>query len=152
MILGDVVEVSLRPVTKDNYEAICDLKVTEEQKQYVASNLWSLVEAAFNEGYQTRAIYLHDEPVGFFMWVYAGSHKISIWRFMVDQKFQQKNIGRTALQMLLSDMKGKAGLKEIEICYYPKNPVAKDFYASFGFVEVGLDDEGDDMLAVLQLV
>lgn len=144
-------DISLRPVTKDNYEAICELKVTEEQKQYVASNLWSLVEAAFNDGYQTRAIYLDDEPVGFFMWVYEDHHKISIWRFMVDQNFQQKNIGRTALQMLLTELKALEGLKEIEICYYPQNPVAKDFYASFGFVEVGLDDEGDDMLAMLQL-
>lgn len=144
-------DLSLRAVTKDNYEAVCELNVTEAQKQYVASNLWSLVEAAFNDGYQTRAIYLHDEPVGFFMWVYEHADKISIWRFMIAQKFQRKNIGRTALQMLLTELKAIKGLTEIEICYYPQNPVAKDFYASFGFVEVGLDDEGDDMLAVLPL-
>ena len=97
-------DLSLRAVTKDNYEAVCELNVTEAQKQYVASNLWSLVEAAFNDGYQTRAIYLDDEPVGFFMWVYEDHHKISIWRFMIAQKFQRKNIGRTALQMLLTEL------------------------------------------------
>lgn len=144
-------DVSLRPVTQDNYEAICDLTVAETQKHYVASNLWSLVEAAFNDDYQTRAIYLQEVPVGFFMWVPEDANKISIWRFMVDQRYQQKNIGRTALALLLDELKATAGLKQIEICYAPENPVAKDFYASFGFVEVGMDDDNEDMLATIQI-
>lgn len=32
----------------------------------------------------------------------------------------------------------------------PENPVAKPFYASFGFVEVGRDRDGE-MIAVLKL-
>ena len=28
---------------------------------------------------------------------------------------------------------------------------AKDFYSSFGFQEVGLDEDGEDMLAVIKL-
>lgn len=32
-----------------------------------------------------------------------------------------------------------------------ENPVAKDFYSSFGFQEVGLDEDGEDMLAVIKL-
>ena len=143
--------VSLRPVTRENYEAICDLSLTAAQNQYVASNLWSLVEAAFNDGYQTRAIYLDEEPVGFFMWVEENAGKVSIWRFMVDQKFQQQNIGRTALHLLLAELKASADLQQIEICYDPENPVAKDFYRSFGFVEVGMDDDDEDMLAIIQL-
>ncbi len=143
--------VTLRPVTRDNYEAICDLSVTTAQNQYVASNLWSLVEAAFHDGYQTRAIYLDEEPVGFFMWVEEHAGKVSIWRFMVDQKFQQKSIGRTALHLLLAELTATAGLQQIEICYDPENPVAKDFYSSFGFVEVGMDDDDEDMLAVLNV-
>lgn len=62
-------EVSLRPVTKENYEEVCELDVTKEQEQYVACNMYSLVESMFNEGYETRAIYLNEETVGFFMWV-----------------------------------------------------------------------------------
>lgn len=38
----------------------------------------------------------------------------------------------------------------ISICYMPKNPVAKLFYATFGFVEVGRDCDGE-MIAVLKL-
>ncbi|WP_255619205.1 hypothetical protein [Photorhabdus antumapuensis] len=42
-------------------------------------------------------------------------------------------------------------MKEIEICYKPKNPVARNFYASFGFVEVGMDEENEDMLAIINI-
>ncbi|RVT45007.1 GNAT family N-acetyltransferase [Rheinheimera sediminis] len=144
-------QVSLEQITKENYEAVCDLDVTEDQLDYVASNMWSLVEAMFNEGYETRAICVHQRPVGFLMWVKESREKVSIWRFMVDQQHQQQGIGRIALQLALEQIKQSPGLQQIEICYNPKNPVARDFYASFGFVEVGMDEEGEDMLAVIQL-
>ncbi|WP_298769739.1 N-acetyltransferase [uncultured Shewanella sp.] len=144
-------EVSLRPVTKENYEQVCELDVTKEQISYVACNMWSLVEARYNDGYETRAIYVKEEPVGFFMWVQESNVRISIWRFMVDKKHQQKSIGRVALNLALAEIKKVSDLQEIEICYNPKNPVAKDFYASFGFFEVGMDEDDEDMLAVIKL-
>ena len=62
------ISLSLRAITKGNYEAVCDLDVSEQQQDYVACNMWSLVEAQFNSGYSTRAIYLSEQPIGFFMW------------------------------------------------------------------------------------
>ncbi|PAJ71630.1 GNAT family N-acetyltransferase [Pseudoalteromonas sp. NBT06-2] len=144
-------EVSLRQVTKENYEKVCELDVTKEQEDYVACNMWSLVESTYNEGYETRAIYVEEEPVGFLMWVQESKDKISIWRFMVDKEHQQKSIGRVALNLALVEMKKVSDLREIEICYNPKNPVAKDFYSSFGFSEVGMDEDDEDMLAVIKL-
>ncbi len=143
--------VSLRQITKSNYEQVCDLDVSEEQQDYVASNMWSLVESSFNDGYETRAIYLGEEPVGFFMWVTETLSKVSIWRFMIDHKHQKNGIGRIALNLALNEIKLTDGLKEIDICYNPNNPVAKAFYSSFGFVEVGMDDDNEDMLAVITL-
>lgn len=85
-------EVSLRQVSKENYEEVCELDVTKEQEDFVACNMWSIVESKYNEGYETRVIYLKEEPVGFFMWVKESSIKVSIWRFMVDKNHQQKSI------------------------------------------------------------
>ncbi|CAH1573637.1 MULTISPECIES: GNAT family N-acetyltransferase [Vibrio] len=144
-------EVSLRNVTKQNYEKVCELDVLKEQEQYVACNMWSLVESMFNEGYETRAIYVKNEPVGFFMWVKESLSKVSIWRFMVDYKHQQSGIGRRALELALSEIKQLPELKEVEICYDPENPVAREFYSSFGFVEIGMDEDDEDMLAVLTI-
>jgi diamine N-acetyltransferase len=145
------VEVSLHQITKENYEEVCELDVTKEQQDYVACNMWSLVESKFNEGYETRAIYVDEEPVGFFMWVQESKSKTSIWRFMIDKAHQQKSIGRTALNLALAEIKEVVELKEIEICYNPNNPVAKEFYSSFGFSEVGMDEDNEDMLAIITL-
>lgn len=143
--------MSLRSITKSNYEAVCELDVSKEQQDFVACNMWSLVEAQFNEGYDTRAIYRDEVVVGFLMWVKESATKVSIWRFMVDEKFQQQGIGRIALELALVEIKSMADISEIEICYNPNNPVAKDFYASFGFNEVGMDDDDEDMLAIIVL-
>ncbi|MCO7223526.1 GNAT family N-acetyltransferase [Pleionea sp. CnH1-48] len=144
-------EVTLHRVTKENYEAVCELDVTKEQEEYVACNMWSLVESMFNHGYETRAIYLEKEVVGFFMWVKETDDKVSIWRFMVDAKYQNKGIGRKALSLAIDEVKRNINIKQIEICYDPKNPVARDFYASFGFVETGMDEDDEDMLAIIEL-
>lgn len=144
-------QISLEEINKNNYEAVCDLEVTEAQEDFVACNMWSLVESFYNEDHTCRAIYLGDEPVGFLMWVKESVSKVSIWRFMVDKKYQNQGIGRSALTLALRAIKQTPGVKEIEICYNPKNPVAKNFYSSFGFNEVGLDEDGEDMLSLIRL-
>lgn len=143
--------ISLREVNLQNYKAVCELEVATEQEPYVACNMWSLVEAAYNDGHTCRAIYLAQQPVGFFMWVKETPELISIWRFMVDKQHQQQGIGRWAMALALAEIKQDADIKKIEICYNPQNPVAQRFYSSFGFIEQGLDDEGEDMLALITL-
>ncbi|MHA2810724.1 GNAT family N-acetyltransferase [Vibrio campbellii] len=142
--------VSLREVTKQNYELVCDLDVTKPQEEFVACNMWSLVESFYNEGHVVRAIYLGEEAVGFFMWVYETSDKVSIWRFMIDAKHQNRGIGRVALKLAIEEIKQTPNLKQIEICYNPTNPVAKPFYSHFGFEEAGMDEDGEDMLAIIE--
>ncbi|WP_147205970.1 GNAT family N-acetyltransferase, partial [Pseudoalteromonas espejiana] len=65
--------------------------------------------------------------------------------------YQNKGIGRKALAMAIEEIKTISKLEQIEICYNPQNPIAKDFYSSFGFEEVGLDEDEDDMLAVIKI-
>ena len=70
---------------------------------------------------------------------------------MIDQNHQKKGIGREALKIALEEIAASPEIKEIEICYNPKNPVAKYFYSSFGFKEVGMDEDGEDMIALIKL-
>jgi diamine N-acetyltransferase len=85
------------------------------------------------------------------MWVQETPTKVSIWRFMIDESHQNNGIDRLALSQAITLIKQTSELKQIEICYNPKNPVAKAFYSSFGFEEVGLDEDGEDMLAVIAI-
>lgn len=144
-------ETTLSKITRENYEEVCDLEVTEEQQEYVAENMWSLVEAQFNPGYETRAICIDGQPVGFLMWVPEDEGKQAIWRFMVDRRYQNRGVGRRALEIALDEIKSTNSTQAILIGYNVKNDVARKFYASFGFVEKGLDKDCDDMIAELIL-
>jgi len=41
--------ITLTDVDKDNYEDVCDLSVADNQYDYVADNMWSLVEYQFGD-------------------------------------------------------------------------------------------------------
>lgn len=140
--------ITLRDITKDNLDAICDLEVTKNQEQYVSINAYSLAEAAYNEGYIVQAIYQNECPVGFFMWVETNRRKVEIWRFMVDHKYQNQGIGRVALQLAIDKINQTAMVHEIEICYDIHNIIARNFYLSCGFVEIGMDKDQNEMLAI----
>ncbi|ATC94864.1 GNAT family N-acetyltransferase [Pseudoalteromonas tunicata] len=143
--------LSLREIDSHNYEDVCDLELQPEQVGFLASNTWTLVEAAYNSGYHARAIYLSDQLVGLVMWVQETPERISIWRFMIDCNYQQQGLGRHALSMVIEEIKQVPDLNEIEICYSPKNSVAQRFFASLGFIETGMDVHDEDMLAVILL-
>ena len=148
-------EVTLRPVTRDNFEAVTDLELLPHQREFLASNSYSIAQASFYPNYHTRAIYAGEEVVGFMMFVVLdGSEdeagEYSIWRFMVDCRRQGQGLGRRALQSLLDEIRSDPVACKVWISYVPGNEVASSFYASFGFVETEIDEEGE-MVAVLDL-
>ena len=62
--------ITFREIDKSNYmDCIC-LQVADEQKGFVADNAQSLVEARFEEGLYTRAIYADGVIVGFLLFDY----------------------------------------------------------------------------------
>ena len=42
----------IRPVTKDNWRALIKLQVREDQRHFVASNLFSIAQSQFGEEYE----------------------------------------------------------------------------------------------------
>jgi diamine N-acetyltransferase len=147
-------DVRLAEVTADNWEAVVDLELDADQEDLVASNVYSLAESKFDPDARPRAIYAGRRVVGFLMYdVSRGkgeSRKASIYRFMIDRKYQGKGYGRAALKQALDEIKLIPRITKVSIGYMPSNPVARSFYGSFGFVEVGLDEDGE-MIAELTL-
>ena len=139
--------VRLTPIDKNNWEAVVDLELETAQEHFVASNAFSLAEAAYDKACVPHAVYAGDEIVGFVMYASLAGDGLSgdymICRLMIDRRHQNKGYGRQALDQTIALISNLPDSKTIKICYHPKNPVAKDFYASFGFVETGLDEEGE---------
>lgn len=144
--------VTLRAVTRDNFEAITDLELLPHQEDWLASNSYSIAQASFNPHLKTRAVYADETLVGFMMYAVpvAGGDPgdYGIWRFMIDAKHQGSGLGRQALTKLIDEIRAHDGVRQITISYMPDNDAARRFYASFGFVERGIDD-CDEMVAVL---
>lgn len=146
-------EVQLRAVTYDNFDAVIELQLLKHQEDYLASNCYSIAQSKFDPDYQPRAIYADEQLVGFLMYHTFDCdvpHQTGIHRFMIDQRHQGKGIGRQAMESVLAEIKSAAQLQRITICYHPGNPLAKPFYASLGFVELGLDEQGE-MIAQIQI-
>ena len=76
----------------------------------------------------------------------------SIWRLMIDKRYQKRGYGREAIGLALDFIRtwpcGKA--EYCEISYEPENEVAAKLYRSLGFVENG-ETDGDVTVAVLKL-
>jgi len=151
--------LEIRPVTKENWHALIDLKVREDQKKFVASNLYSIAQSKVGDEYQGHwdlfpfGIYDGDEPVGFLMYAFNFEHpreQAYVQRLMVDEKFQGKGYGKFAMQKALEIFRADERIKNVAISYEPENDVARKLYTSLGFVETGEIVE-DEVVALLKL-
>ena len=151
----------VRLVTKDNWNELIRLKVREDQKNFVASNLYSIAESQFGEDIPGEGhwdmfpygIYDADSPVGFLMISYnVASERFQgfIYRLMVDEKFQGRGYGKFGMSWILETYRANDRVKAVAISYEPENEPARKLYASFGFVETG-EMVDEEVLAVLNL-
>lgn len=139
--------ITLREVTAGNWEEVAELQVHDRQQDFLEDNLWSIAESKFNKFAVPKAIYAGKRPVGFIMWEsLAGEgapHDYFIFRFMIDRDHQGRGYGRLAMELALGEIRKDRRLRRITICYVPENAAAREFYASFGFREVGIDGDGE---------
>ncbi len=136
--------VRLKDVTAKNWRKIARLELAPDQVDLVADNLHSIAESKFDPDARPRAVYAGDEPVGFLMYD-ASEREALIYRFMIDRRHQGKGYGRAALVAALDEIKALPNVRKAVISYMPENKVAKAFYASLGFVETGIDEDGEMM-------
>ncbi len=141
--------ISLRPVTRDNFEECCDLEITEAQQEFVASNVYSLAESKFIPEFVPMAIYAGDVMVGFLMYGRDDLDGVPVWmllRFMIDYRFQGKGYGRAALELFVEYIREKTGCKALYTTIMPGNNIAQNLYSSLGFEETDNLEDGELVL------
>ncbi len=130
--------VMLREITMDNFIECIKLGVGETQKNYVASNMFSLAEAKVDKVSNPFAIYADEQMVGFIMYDYnVGERRGYLSRLMVDARFQGKGYARTALAEVMDRLKRMPGIRDIQTSFHPENHVAESLYTSFGLTRTG---------------
>ncbi len=87
--------------------------------------------------------------VGFVMYGYDPDDDIwGMCRLMIDNRFQKKGYGRSALRMLLGVMKERHGHILFFTNAVPQNDIAIKMYEDEGFKKTGEIDEGKVVLAI----
>ena len=159
--------IRLEPISGKNIWDICKLHVAKEQRDFVAPNDVSIMEAYIAVTHHGQAfpfgIFDDDVPVGFCMvgfgadddWeenpdIATGNY--NLWRFMIDEHHQRKGYGKAAMQKIMEFISSEP-CGPADYCwlsYEPENEIAKRLYASFGFCETG-EMDGEEMIAVVKL-
>ena len=164
--------IRLEKINAKNVWDVLDLKVAKTQKNFVASNEISIVQAYAAIGTACTAfpfaICNGKKTVGFLMIGYNEAamydfyddckspeilrNNYSIWRLMIDKKYQKRGYGKEALKLALDFIRtwpcGRA--EYCSLSYEPENEVAAKLYHFLGFVENG-EMDGDEIVAVLKL-
>jgi diamine N-acetyltransferase len=138
--------VSLRQITQDNWRNVARRNVAEDQREFVAPNVYSLAEAAYDQSLTPMAIYADETLVGFALYThepYQGEWEftetpyrgeLGILRMMVDHHYQGQGYGRQAMQALIARMSALPGGQPVILNVMPTNVGALWLYESVGFV------------------
>ena len=129
-------KVELVSITKANWETAAKLDVREDQKDFVAANVWTIAESRFYPAIQLRGIMADGEMVGFLAYGKdADDGDYWLYRFMVDQRHQGKGYGRAGLLAVIEEWKADPNILHVTLGYEPTNVNAERLYLSVGFVK-----------------
>ncbi len=158
--------IKLAEITNANIWKVCALEPFDDQKGFVAENIQSLAEAyaTRNEGNNALplAVYNDESLIGFVM-IGKGTvgnenesdlikENYSIWRLMIDRKYQGQGFGKQTIDAAMNLIRtfpfGEA--EKVWLSYEPENTHASDIYRKYGFVENG-EMCGDEIIAIYEL-
>lgn len=140
--------VYLKKIDRDNWEDAINLSVKEDQKNFMASNLYSIAEVQFLDNFHAMGVYLDEKMVGFTMFgIDPDDNNYWVYRLMVDQEFQGRGIGVEAVKKVIEEIKNlnTSHIPYIMIGYHPENLGAKYTYKKAGFVETELAPWGEQL-------
>ena len=135
-------DIRLEPIGADNRQAVRELELTEAQRDNVDDNASSIREAKNDRDARPRAVMAGHRVVGFLMYD-ASDDEALIYRFMIDRREQGRGYGRAALSALLDEIGALDHVRDVTVCYMPHNEGARRLYLSAGFVEEGVDEDGE---------
>jgi diamine N-acetyltransferase len=141
--------VSLRELDKTNYRDILKLSVNANQKGFVATNAISIAQAYFHKKAWFRGVYAGEEAVGFAMLeIDTKKPEYYLWRFMIDERFQNKGYGYQAMKLLIEQVKNLPQANEFLLSYVPGEGNPKEFYEKLGFEETGEIEDGELIMSL----
>ncbi len=143
--------IELVDISEDNMQQCFNLKVADNQMQYIASNEDSWKTAKENESVACPfAIYGDGKLLGFTMFAFDEDYedpddRYWLWRYMIDEGSQGKGYGTAALQVIIQYFKDH-GANNIRLSTRETNFRALSLYRKAGFHDTGEMNEDEIVL------
>jgi len=152
--------VTLRQITADTVRIVSLLDAGPEHDHLVAPNAFSIAQAHFHPEAWFRAVYADEVPVGFVMIsnasqvpgksleLHGGKPCVSLWRFMIDQRYRGMGYGSRALQLVIDHARTNTSAQRMLLSFVPAKNSPEPFYLRFGFARTGEIDDGEVVMAL----
>ena len=141
--------INFKEIDKDNFKAVINMEVNDDQKGFMENNLYSIAECTFEKDFVAKAVYDDDEPVGFVLYYFVKDDPdyVFLHRFMINKNQQGKKLGRAALNVAVNMFKEEfPSIACVELMHYPDNLKAEYLYESLGFKPTGENRESEPCL------
>jgi diamine N-acetyltransferase len=137
-------QVTLCPVTADNWRAVADVAPRDDQRAYVAAlGARYLLLSTYEDVWHSLAVCADEQVVGHIMWGRDDDGSCWIGGMLIDAAEQGRGVGRAAVQVLASWLAEQDGCRAVRLSYHPGNVAARQLYESVGFVPTGLVEDGE---------
>lgn len=123
------------------------LKVSADQKAYVASSAVILARAYAFRNFRSRAFMIcsDETPVGMVLYYDCPEmESYNLSELFIDERYQGKGYGKEATRAVLEILKNDGKYSKVDTCYIEENEAARNLYESFGFTEI--DRDGDEII------
>lgn len=140
-------EITLRPVTSQNWGEALRLGVAPEQQRFLADHTpvvaLGLAKAYVGLGgatWEPSLLYAGEAMVGFVELAYESETPDQYWvfHFFIDQRFQGRGYGRIALARFIAHVRERhPGCQTLQLVVHPENTRAQRLYTSAGFRPTG---------------
>lgn len=135
-------------ITPENWRLFSALKVKEEQKGWVASNVTILARAYVyrEDNSMVYGVYESNTPIGLLLqrdYIERNKTYCILDQFMISELFQGKGYGKKALRAWIPLIKREKKYDSIMLCCKKEAFIACNLYQSLGFQLTGEEDEGE---------
>ena len=141
IIMDRFKSVLLKPITEENWLACIALKVSDDQKNFVAENSVSIAQAYVKNSLHPYGIYQADahskiDPPMLGFTLFDIGHGIGfILRLMVDIKYQGRGVGHAAMKEAIRRLKLNSEVQYIATSHQKDNHTANALYTGLGFID-----------------
>lgn len=138
--------IRIKAVDAQNILEVCRLTTNRDGMGTAAAghfccNAISIAEAKYNPEMHPNAVYNNNILIGFFMYHRAENQAdtAAICRFMIDDQFQHRGLGKKAFEYVLRGLKIQ-GVRKVILMIDDADQIAKKMCLSFGFQSTGKID------------